>query len=71
MEGVLGGYGSTSQIELEFSRDFIKDMKGKRAFDVGAGIGRITKELLLDHFEEVDLLDQSPKQIEEAKKYVP
>ena len=59
---MLGGYGDTSAIELEFSRDFIRRnmevlKKGKRAFDVGAGIGRITKELLLDFFEEVDLLD--------------
>ena len=42
-----------------------------RAFDVGSGIGRITKELLLHYFQKVDLLDQSPKQIEEARVYVP
>ena len=64
VDGVLGGYGNTSDIELKYSHQFLtknfrKDKKDSRAFDVGAGIGRITKLLLLDHFQEVDLLDQS------------
>ena len=64
VDGVLGGYGNTSEIELKFFHEFLKknikhDKKDSRAFDVGAGIGRITKLLLLDHFKEVDLLDQS------------
>uniref|UniRef100_A0A7S3CSS5 Alpha N-terminal protein methyltransferase 1 n=1 Tax=Strombidium rassoulzadegani TaxID=1082188 RepID=A0A7S3CSS5_9SPIT len=45
--------------------------KKARAFDVGSGIGRISKDLLFDYFEEVDLLDQSPVQIEEARRNVP
>jgi len=42
-----------------------------RAFDIGAGIGRVTKTILQVAFDDIDILDQSPVQIEEAKKYVP
>ena len=41
------------------------------ALDCGAGIGRVTKEVLLPTFENVDLLEQSKVQITEAKKQVP
>lgn len=41
-----------------------------RALDCGAGIGRITKHLLLKYFETVDLIDQNPDFIETAKAYV-
>jgi len=43
----------------------------KRAFEVAGGIGRVTKILLVDIFEEIDLLDQSPVMVEQAKKEVP
>ena len=75
---MLQGYGDKSLAEVKTSRAFLKkNMKLKegekleRAFDFGAGIGRVTKLLLLDHFEKVDLLDQSKVQIDEAKSYVP
>ena len=79
VDGVLGGYGNTSELELKASKRFLEThMKSAlasgdelRAFDVGSGIGRITKDLLLGYFPKVDLLDQSPKQIEEARTYVP
>jgi len=72
VDGVLGGYGHVSPIDLDTSNSFLKNFKyGKgRALDCGAGIGRITKFLLLDHFEKVDLVEPCPKYIEEAKKYV-
>lgn len=38
--------------------------------DCGAGIGRVTKNLLINHFESVDLLEQNPKFIETAKTYL-
>ena len=43
----------------------------KRAFEVAGGIGRVTKFLLHDEFEEIDLLDQSPVMVEQAKIEVP
>jgi len=36
--------------------------------DCGAGIGRITKNLLSRFFSKVDLVDQDPKFIEQARK---
>lgn len=38
--------------------------------DCGAGIGRVTKHLLLDRFETVDIVEQSPRLLEEAPAYV-
>ena len=62
VDGVLGGYGHLSKMELAYSvkifQDFVGHLPGrKRAFDVGAGIGRVTKEILNHVFEEIDLLD--------------
>jgi protein N-terminal methyltransferase len=38
--------------------------------DCGAGIGRVTKHLLLPEFEHVDLLEQSPRLIAAAPGYI-
>ena len=40
------------------------------ALDCGAGIGRITKNLLLNHFKHVDLVEQNLKFLEVAKTYL-
>ena len=37
-----------------------------QALDCGAGIGRVTKSVLLPKFDNVDLLEQSKVQIAEA-----
>ena len=78
VSGILQGHGDTSHVELQVSRRFLADTFGVepgqklgRAFDVGAGIGRISKELLAAHFEPIDLLDQSRTQIDAAKANVP
>lgn len=36
--------------------------------DCGAGIGRITKGLLINHFDKVDLVEQNPKFVDAAKE---
>ena len=41
-----------------------------RALDCGAGIGRITKNVLLKFFEKVDLLDNCQKFLLEARNYI-
>lgn len=78
IDGVCGGpdYGKLHSMESAYSVKVFKEFVGllpstKRAFDVGAGIGRVTKFVLNDVFEEIDLLDQSPVQIEQARKEVP
>lgn len=39
-----------------------------RALDCGAGIGRITKNLLIRFFDHVDIVEQDCKFVEQAKK---
>ena len=38
--------------------------------DCGAGIGRVSKRLLLPLFESVDLVEQNPQFLERAKTYI-
>lgn len=45
-------------------------MGHERALDCGAGIGRVTKHVLLKWFEKIDLVEPSPVQIEKAKTYI-
>ncbi|CAN0921716.1 Alpha N-terminal protein methyltransferase 1 [Linum grandiflorum] len=68
VDGVLGGYGHVNDADVKDSEAFIKSLfselfpDGGRnrhlvALDCGSGVGRITKNLLLKHFNEVDLLE--------------
>ena len=41
-----------------------------KALDCGAGIGRITKNVLLKFFEKVDLLDNCEHFLKEARNYI-
>lgn len=41
-----------------------------RALDCGAGIGRITKNVLLKFFEKVDLLDSCEKFLKESRNFI-
>lgn len=38
--------------------------------DCGAGMGRVTKHLLLPRFEKVDMIEPSKVQIDKARIYV-
>ncbi|GAM17724.1 hypothetical protein SAMD00019534_008990, partial [Acytostelium subglobosum LB1] len=70
LDGMLGGLGHIAETDVESSNKFITEMASigrKRALDCGAGIGRVTKNLLLPLFETVDLLEQNPAFLDEAK----
>lgn len=72
IDGVTGGYGDHHQREAEYSAGIYRQFKdqlpgNKRAFELAAGIGRVTKYLLHDEFEEIDINEQSPVQIARAK----
>ncbi|KOX68799.1 Alpha N-terminal protein methyltransferase 1A [Melipona quadrifasciata] len=76
VDGMLGGFGFISQIDIkgstQFLRKFIlfqlKDPPSRTfALDCGAGIGRITKNLLLNYFKHVDLVEQNLKFLEVAR----
>ena len=50
-----------SAYSIKILNDFSKELPGRtRAFDVGAGIGRVTKRFLRLYFKDIDILDQSP-----------
>ena len=66
---MLEGYGKYHQMESEYSTKILKKhmhiIPGKnRALEAGAGIGRISKEILQKvGFEEIDIQDCSEEQI--------
>ncbi|XP_056395764.1 N-terminal Xaa-Pro-Lys N-methyltransferase 1 isoform X2 [Hyla sarda] len=78
VDGMLGGYGHISSIDIngskKFLQRFLRDGPNKTgtscALDCGAGIGRITKRLLLPIFKNVDMVDVTDKFLSKAKSYL-
>lgn len=77
VDGVLGGFGFISRTDIQGSLSFLKQLLKlqnppghERALDCGAGIGRITKHLLLRFFDKVDLVEQNASFLEEAKNFI-
>ncbi|XP_054612692.1 N-terminal Xaa-Pro-Lys N-methyltransferase 1 isoform X1 [Dunckerocampus dactyliophorus] len=78
VDGMLGGYGNISSIDINgskaFLRKFLGEGEGKTtagcALDCGAGIGRISKRLLLPLFKTVDLVDVTQEFLDKAKTYL-
>nr|XP_047912185.1 N-terminal Xaa-Pro-Lys N-methyltransferase 1 [Anser cygnoides] len=78
VDGMLGGYGHISSIDINSSRKFLqrflRDGPNRtgttRALDCGAGIGRITKRLLLPLFKTVDMVDVTEDFLTKAKSYL-
>lgn len=73
IDGVLGGLGSLNEKDIDFSREFLFSVfKTKKscsiALDVGAGIGRISKNLLLHFVEKVSLIEPNHMFVIEALK---
>ncbi|KFB45941.1 AGAP010397-PA-like protein [Anopheles sinensis] len=74
VDGMLGGFGAISFIDIRGSEQFLKHLYKlkpapgrKRALDCGAGIGRITKNLLVPFFEQVDLVEQDEQFCQTAR----
>lgn len=77
LDGVLGGFGFISQIDINGSTLFLKSLLSSKmppgnqlAIDCGAGIGRITKDLLIPHFDLVDAVEPDEKFINTIKTFV-
>lgn len=78
VDGMLGGFEKISPTDIngskEFLRPFLKIGQGKtnnkRALDCGAGIGRITKRLLLPMFDSVDMVEQTQKFLDSARSFI-
>jgi len=76
-DGVLGGYGKLTPMDTRDSNKFLSAVKAKRpelqfdvAADCGAGIGRVAKNLLIPRFNMVHLVEQSPRLLAAAPKYI-
>uniref|UniRef100_A0ACD5X9D3 Uncharacterized protein n=1 Tax=Avena sativa TaxID=4498 RepID=A0ACD5X9D3_AVESA len=76
-EGVLGGYGCVNDVDVKGSDAFLRPLLAERfgaakrhlvALDCGSGIGRVTKNLLLRHFNEVDLVEPVSHFLEAARE---
>ncbi|XP_021845343.1 alpha N-terminal protein methyltransferase 1 isoform X2 [Spinacia oleracea] len=79
VDGVLGGYGHITDADIKGSEVFLNSLlsdplldKGRSrhlvALDCGSGIGRVTKNLLIRYFNEVDLLEPVPHFLEAARQ---
>ena len=75
VDGMLGGYGDISDTDINGSQKFLngilkllKPPGRTRCLDCGAGIGRISKNLLQHHFQAVDLVEQNQGFLDKAKE---
>jgi protein N-terminal methyltransferase len=69
--------GTFSEFDIRDSEQFLLKLMGKFsstsglvALDCAAGIGRVSRELLLHYFSEVDLLEPSQSLIDEARRHL-
>ncbi|UYV63243.1 NTMT1 [Cordylochernes scorpioides] len=78
IDGMLGGYSYVSitdvQASTRFLNEFFNNQKrplGRgRALDCGAGIGRVSKLLLLPLFDKVDLVEQNEEFLRQVPEHV-
>ena len=63
-------YGQVSSYLIDYGKEFLKHLKGKRILDLGCGPGRDSK-YLSDHGLEVYSIDASREMVKEAKKRAP
>ncbi|KAF3591314.1 hypothetical protein DY000_02024464 [Brassica cretica] len=79
VDGVLGGYGHVNDADIIGSEVFLKILLQERllngetnqhlvALDCGSGVGRITKNLLIRYFNEVDLVEPVAQFLDAARK---
>lgn len=74
MDGVLGGYAIVSSPDADSSLAFAGSILGGpgseplgRALDCGAGIGRVTRDVLTKLALKVDLVELVPKYVDQAR----
>lgn len=72
LAGMLGGLDVLHSRDIAASKKFLNGLNvGRdRALDVGAGIGRVTRGLLVPHFNSVDLLEQSLSYAAESRRFL-
>ncbi|XP_050389359.1 N-terminal Xaa-Pro-Lys N-methyltransferase 1-A [Patella vulgata] len=78
VDGMLGGFAKISPTDINGSRAFLRPfmkisggkVNNKKALDCGAGIGRITKRLLLPMFDSVDMVELNQHFLNEARAFI-
>ncbi|KAI6655539.1 hypothetical protein LOD99_2038 [Oopsacas minuta] len=78
VDGMLGGFSHLSDNDVIESKDTILEyfvgpnarLSPDLALDCGAGIGRVSKRLLLQIFKQVELVEQNPIFLKKAKSYL-
>lgn len=80
LDGVLGGFASISDLDLEGSRNFLASIQKERpsldfslgaGCECGAGIGRVSKGLLLSlGIQRCDLVESSARLLSKAPEYI-
>lgn len=77
VNGMLGGFAILSKKDIEGSRKVLEEfigcngrVKPEVALDCGAGIGRVSKHLLIPLFQKIELVEPVPAFIEKAKHYL-
>lgn len=70
LDGVLGGYAEVAAPDADTSLSFAGAVLGGevgRALDCGAGIGRVSRDVLTKLARTVDLVELIPKYVEQAR----
>lgn len=73
VKGMLGGLKLVDKPDIRSSHAFLDRFgpsRCERALDCGAGIGRITKGLLLPRFKTVDMAEMTAKFLERADAFI-
>lgn len=70
VDGVLGGFGTVSPVDIEDSANFLEKIGAgtNTAVDCGAGIGRIALNLFVPRFQRVDIVEQNPAYTAQARQ---
>jgi len=76
INGMLGGFAHLSSADVADSRRFLRMIMGHlkipkdSAVDCGAGIGRVSKYVLLPNFDQVDMVDVTQSFLDTSVSYV-
>lgn len=77
VDGMLGGFERLNAADVRGSRDYLHSMfrikpapRRRVALDCGAGIGRVTKRVLIPEYDQVDAVEQDKKFADKIYEFV-
>ncbi|CAB3401075.1 unnamed protein product [Caenorhabditis bovis] len=77
VNGMLGGFSQLHEPDVAMSKNFINNLKKKNiatsfetCLDCGAGIGRVTKNVLMPFYKTVDMVDVIEELIVKSSEYI-